>query len=118
MQVGGDIGSMDDLSQAQQTRVGQFVLCDDRFEGTFATVMSELNPGRIERDRSRFGGSLLNLILGYEEEFGVRVNESADEPGTSDSVDMYVRSSYPQHVFNSHQVVTRASFQVSVSLAS
>jgi hypothetical protein len=66
--------------------------------------MSELNAGRIERYRARFGSHLLDLILGYEEELGVRVNESADEPGTSDSVDMHVRSSHPQHFFYPRRV--------------
>jgi hypothetical protein len=92
-----DIGSVDDLSKPEQCRVGQAVLFDNGLEGTFAILVPKLNTWGIKRDRTGLVSHLIHPALGDEDEFGIRIDETPDQPRARNPVNMDVRTSYPFH---------------------
>jgi len=61
------------------------------------TAVQLLHARRIERNRPFAFRDRLNLTFRHEENLRVRIDESRDQPWTSDAVDMHVRTCDPFH---------------------
>ena len=60
-------------------------------------MVAQLHPRSIKGDGAGFFGYPIDLALGHEDELGLGIDETADEPRTSHAVHVNVRTSYPLH---------------------
>ncbi len=66
-------------------------------------MVAKLDARRIERDGSGLRSNFVDLALRHEQELSLVVDESSDEPGTRDAVDVNVRTGEPLHDVTSHK---------------
>jgi hypothetical protein len=88
---------VDDLRHPEQSRIRQPVVGDQSVEGAEVTAVGEAYPGHVEGKSPLIPGHLTDPVLRHEKEFGVRVDESRDQPGASHPVDMDVATGHPTH---------------------
>lgn len=51
----------------------------------------------VHVDRACLPGDNIDLVLRYEKEFGLAVDETGDKPGTGNAINMNMRTGYPEH---------------------
>src|SRR5882672_9048494 len=92
------IGSIDYFSKQNQRRVRRkLVFLENRFKGTFLSMMSQLCIRNVVRNCLFPFRYLQDLVRGNEEKFGLRIDELLDQPGTSHPVHFNLFSSNPFH---------------------
>ncbi len=80
-------------SDAPQHRVVELVAAQDRLERAVPSVVGELDPAHVERGRvGRHAGGVLD-----EDELGVRVHLTLDQPRTRRPVDVDAGTGHPPH---------------------
>src|SRR5713226_4274677 len=95
-----DICPSDDQCEAVKRRVSEFVILENGLKRTALFPVVELHfgkPGCVEGDRFLLPSGVEELVFGYEEELGLRVNESSNEPGAGNSVHFDVTACNPLH---------------------
>src|SRR5438105_13506048 len=84
------VRAVDDLGQEDHRWIAvEMVSFHERVERTFLAMMAELHALHIVGCRAFALGHFHYLVLGNEQELRLRVDEFADEPGTSHSVHFY-----------------------------
>ena len=95
--VGLDVGAMDDLGHSRQGGVVQPVLEEDRLKRAPAIHVAELNAVDIEGHPVLLTGDFRHLLRLHKEKLRIAVDESPDEPGTSDAVHGRVLAGHENH---------------------
>src|SRR5439155_24099441 len=76
---------------------GGTMLLQDRIERAFLAVVSELHALHVVRNGPGPAGHLHDLVGRHEQQFGLGIYESTNQPGACDAVDVNVLSSHPLH---------------------
>jgi len=95
-----DICPPDDQCEAVKRRVREFIIIENGLKGTALSPVVQTHfgkPGCVEGGRFLLPSGVEELVFRYEEEHGLRVNESSNEPGTSNPVHFHVAASNPFH---------------------
>src|SRR5712692_10643515 len=95
-----DICPADDQCEAVKRRVRKFIIIENGLKGTALSPVVQLHfgkPGCVEGRRFLLPSGVEELVFGYEEEHGLRVNESSNKPGTSNPIYFDVASRNPFH---------------------
>src|SRR6266571_3006227 len=90
----------DDQCEAVKRRVREFIIIENGLKGTALSPVVQLHfgkPGCVEGRRFLLPSGVEELVFGYEAEHGLRVNESSNEPGTSNPIHFHVAASNPFH---------------------
>src|SRR5690242_20420442 len=105
------IRGMDDLCQSQKPRLFEAIFEDDRLKRAASIgAMTQFDSRRIKGDRAGFLDNLFDLAGGDKQEFRFVVNEARDQPGTGDTINMYMRPGNPFHFLFSFLCVTNLSY--------
>src|SRR5438128_1672486 len=92
------VRTVDDLGQEDERWIAvELVSLHERVERALLAMMAELHALHIIGCRAFALGHFHYLVLGDEQEFRLRVDEFADEPGTSHSVHFYSLARNPLH---------------------
>jgi hypothetical protein len=59
--------------------------------------VTELHTRRVERDSTGFFDGMLDLAGRNEQEIGVVIHKTGDEPRTGNAIDMDMRTGNPEH---------------------
>ncbi len=98
MEVRSDVRSVHDLGKPHERGIiKEIVLEHDTFERTATIHVAQFGAFDVERDCPFPLGDLHDFACRDEEEFGIRVNESPDQPGTGDAIDLGIFTSNPFH---------------------
>jgi hypothetical protein len=95
------VGGVADPGQAKQGDILPVVLVDNRVERAAVAVMTQLYARRVERNGCDFLGDSVHLVPGNEQELGLRIDESPDQPRTGHTIHACVRTGYPFHAVDS-----------------
>src|SRR5512133_1165103 len=88
-----------DRRQTQEPWFFQSIFEDNGLERAASIVsVTEFHTRRIEGNRTRFLGNLIQLTDRHKQEFRFIVDESGDQPWTSHAINMDVRASDPFHI--------------------
>jgi hypothetical protein len=93
-----DIGRVLDLGQTDRGRIiDELELFDEHVEGALPVPVGVHGAFGVVRVPTLALGEREHLIARDEQELGLRVDESADQPGAGDPVDVGVLSGDPLH---------------------
>src|SRR5581483_4194578 len=93
------VGTVDDLGHQNDGWIARkTVLLHQRIERALLAVVSELHTFHIVGRGALALGDLQHLVGRHEQEFGLRIYELADQPGTGDAVHLHLLTSHPLHV--------------------
>src|SRR2546426_1366580 len=93
LHVVGHVGTVDDTGHLRERRVAQLVFADDRFEAASSIDMAELDVWHVIGNRLLALGGRHDVGSLHEQELGLRVDKSLDQPGTGDPIDVRIRAS-------------------------
>src|SRR6184192_307144 len=83
---------MDDTRQLRERWIGDLVFADDGFEAASSIDMAELDVRHVIRNRVLALGGRHDVGGRYEQELGLRVDKSLDEPGAGNPIDVRIRA--------------------------
>jgi len=91
------IGASNDPRELGKRGISQFVLGEECIKTAEWAVVRQLDTCYVVWNSARFARDALDIIRGNEQEFRIRVDETADEPGARYPVDLRSFSSNPFH---------------------
>src|SRR3989442_1788041 len=83
--------------EGTERRVVELVFLQERVERAALAMMTELHARDVVRDRALAFSNAHHLVLWHEQERRLLVDESADQPGTRDSIDACLLTGDPLH---------------------
>src|SRR5438094_10244849 len=92
LHIVGHVGAVDDTGQLRERWIGELVFADDRFEAATSVDMAELDVRHVIGNRVLARGDRHDVGGRDEQELGLGVDKSLDEPGTGNTIDVRIRA--------------------------